>query len=651
MAILKKDTLTINNSRIEEKWIWNNGNIIPYSIKNITNGKTLVTKASSLPFVLPNESFRRNEDFSVINKQRDSVNGIPSHLEVTIINRYTNIDVKQEYWIFPGIPAISQNIYWKYHIHNHQSKTTADSSEKNAENKPYSLHYGIKGKNWSMSVVQFRDQTDHHDNLIKEEEFIPYTAREHYTGNLLLANNLDDGMSFFILKEAPNANSQVNYPGYDYTVSNTAITIPCAGFEETSIAGNWIKGYTITTGIGNSKTGNLLSLRQYLQNSILYDPSRYEMIMSNTWGDRGQDGKISESFILKELKSAKKLGITHLQIDDGWQQGLSQNSASKAGSLWDAWTPDNWLPNKDRFPNGLNKVIQSAKENNIKLGLWFNPSSKNNYANWERDADILINLYKTDSIQYFKIDGVIIPNKEAEINFERFLKKVKEKTGGRVFFNLDLTAGIRGGYFMFRNAGNLFLENRYSDFGNYIPFHTLRNLWMLSKYFPPQMLQVEFLNKWRNENKYSPGNRFSPIHYRFEYLFAIAMMAQPLAWMETSNLPQEAFDCAPLIKQYKNVMADIHAGMIMPIGNCPDGISWTGFQSIKDNGGYLLIFRESGNRSKEVFNLYQTHGRKLAFEKVLGNTQTSICRFIDNGKIEITLPDKNSFVMYKYEVQ
>jgi hypothetical protein len=56
------------------------------------------------------------------------------------------------------------------------------------------------------------------------------------------------------------------------------------------------------------------------------------MIMMNTWGDRGQDGKINEKFILRELEAGAKLGITHFQIDDGWQQGLSSNSASTAAS-------------------------------------------------------------------------------------------------------------------------------------------------------------------------------------------------------------------------------------------------------------------------------------------------------------------------------
>ena len=42
------------------------------------------------------------------------------------------------------------------------------------------------------------------------------------------------------------------------------------------------------------------------------------MIMLNTWGDRGQDTKISETFALAEVEEAARLGITHFQLDDGW---------------------------------------------------------------------------------------------------------------------------------------------------------------------------------------------------------------------------------------------------------------------------------------------------------------------------------------------
>ena len=111
------------------------------------------------------------------------------------------------------------------------------------------------------------------------------------------------------------------------------------------------------------------------------------------------------------------------------------------------------------------------------------------------------------------------------------MNKVLDETGNNAVFNLDVTAGRRGGYHYFNEFGNLFLENRYTDWQNYYPDTTLRNLWMLSKYVPSRNLQIEFLNKWRNAGKYE-GDPFAPSNYSFEYLFAITMAAQPLAWFE-----------------------------------------------------------------------------------------------------------------------
>ena len=102
---------------------------------------------------------------------------------------------------------------------------------------------------------------------------------------------------------------------------------------------------------------------------------------------------------------------------------------------------------------------------------------------------------------------------------------------------------------------------------------------MLSKYVPAERLQIEFLNKWRNEGKYE-GDPFAPSAYGFDYLFATAMAGQPLAWMEASNLPEEAFSVSGLLSGYREISAEFHSGMIFPIGDEPSGRSWTGFQSI-----------------------------------------------------------------------
>ena len=81
---------------------------------------------------------------------------------------------------------------------------------------------------------------------------------------------------------------------------------------------------------------------------------------------------------------------------------------------------------------------------------------------------------------------------------------------------------------------------------------------MLSRYVPAEKMQIEFLNKWRNADKYDAADPFAPARYSFDYLFAITLAAQPLAWMEASNLPEEAYITASLLKKYQPLQLRFH---------------------------------------------------------------------------------------------
>jgi hypothetical protein len=247
-----------------------------------------------------------------------------------------------------------------------------------------------------------------------------------------------------------------------------------------------------------------------------------------------------------------------------------------------------------------------------------------------------------------KIDGQKMPNKLAETRTRKMYEKVMRETDENMFFNLDITAGVRGGYFVFTEYGNLFLENRYTEWGNYYPYKTLRNLWMLSKYIPAEKLLIEFPNKWKNQDKYSENDSFAPANYSFDYLFATTMAAQPLAWMDVADLPSEALATQKLIKKYRSVQHDFHKGVILPIGEEPSGKSWTGFQSINGGEGYLLIFREQASNDTENIETWLPKGLMIEFTPVAGDGVKFKQQVSENGTISVQLPETNTFVLYKY---
>lgn len=331
--------------------------------------------------------------------------------------------------------------------------------------------------------------------------------------------------------------------------------------------------------------------------------------------------------------------------------GKSPNSKSGKGSFKDIWKDSlYWTPDPVKFPQGLDRVVAKARRLNMRIGLWFNPSIQNEFADWQKDAEAVLSLWRRYGITIFKIDGLQIPTKLAEQRLRNFFDEVTRQSGGNVIFNLDATAGRRGGYNMFNEYGNIFLENRYTDWGNYYPYQTLRNLWQLSAYVPAERLQVEFLNKWRNTSKYD-DDPFAPARYSMDYLFAITMMAQPLAWMEASNLPDEAYSMGKTIKQYTRWQLQLHQGIILPIGEVPSGRSWTGFQSITDDhSGFLLVFREDNDRVSTRMALRLAKGTTLRLRPLIGDGKAETLTTDDEGHVSLSLPRPNDFCLYQYKI-
>ena len=642
-ATLDNDTLFVSNGTIEALYLWNNGDLINFSVKDLRSGKSLqFQKPDNSGFGMPGiKGVAKGGQIQISEKSGPLYK---DHLEVEVVTSYDNVSLKRVLRIYPGATAIMTDYYLK-----------ALSEVKKSGKKAYSymnkLDFG--GKNLVYKAVSFTGQTDYYNNLVTENEVLSY-SRIPMTGNILTIKKPQSKLGLFLYKKAPLKEAYAGHQGVDFEAFGSRIDVIGVGCEIKDLnADQWTKGYSLAIGIAASdkEIDILKALRQIQMAEHTYVTGRDDMVMMNTWGDRSKDGRMSERFIMNELDKCRDLGITHFQLDDGWQAGLSHNSAFKGkNKAWEKWAVEDWLPHQERFPNGLEPLVKKAKKLDIQLGLWFNPSSHNDYEAWENDADILIGLYRRYGIRIFKIDGMQINNKLGEEQFLKFYNKVIAETNGEVFFNLDVTAGKRFGYHFLHANNNIFLENRYTDSRSYYPFRTLRNLWMLSKYVPAQCLQIEFLNKWRNIHKYG-DDELAPNQIPFSYLFATTCMAQPLAWFEASGLPKDAYKVAPLIKQYNSIRNDLHSGDIFPIGDMPDGYSWTGFQSIIDNTkGYLMVYREK-TEEKGRLKTWLSSGQTIQLTKVFGDgPETQIKSVSDDETIEVALPDDNTFVLYRYKV-
>ncbi len=662
-AKLENDILTLENSKISRVYKWNNGNIITLSLTDKSSGKVWTMNSTKPDLAFPNQGEKAEKAF-FSSKVVAETAVTPEHLEAEITYFLDKLEVKRIFRLYPNCAALACDLYFRGEskaVWLQAGTNLADMvnleklTPSNAgNNTPVIEKLELPGKHWRLNAIEFSDITDRYNNLVSKVETFSYRPN-FYKGNILFAHDNISNSGVFILKEAPTSNVQLAYPGSDFLTEFGTFRVIGAGLNTSDLhPTEWRRGYGFVTGVyAGDEKNRYKTLRTYQKNIRIQKPGRDEMILMNTWGDRGQDSRVREKFALEELAAGAKLGITHFQLDDGWQSGRSSNSAQKGGSLENIWrNPNYWEPNPEKFPNGLDPVVKKGKELGIEVCLWFNPSPDNSNENWEKDANTLIGLYKKYGIRTFKIDGVNLPTKLAEVNFRKFLDKVSFETNQNVVFNLDVTAARRGGYHYLNEYGNIFLENRYTDWTNYYPYTTLRNLWMLSKYVPAQNLQIEFLNKGRNADKYLANDRFAPKNYSFDYLFAITMMAQPLAWFEGTGLPEEAFATSKLIKMYRQHNTKIHSGQIFPIGDEPNGIDWTGFQSIVSNTeGYVLMFREDNADVKKAVKTWFSVGQKVSFKPIAGNGKAFETTVLEDGKVVFELAEKNSFGLYFYSVK
>ena len=605
----------MGNDYMERTMLWNNGAPVTVSLTDKQHGKTIPTQGKQPDFSIV-KGIPTNATLTV---GEIPTNGIhASYLQATVACTIGSLNIERRYRIYADCPAIACDTYLKGQVELYQNKedNRSNADRKNIEHTadmatgvktPTLDRLQLKGNHWSARTVEFFDYTDWNDNLITERTWLPY-RRNTYRGNLLFAHNVATRQGFFFLKEAPCSSTQLHYNGSDFVADFSDFMVVGLGIVSNDVKpDSWIRIYGCVTGIytGDEQEA-LTALRLYQKQLRHHTAAQDEMIMLNTWGDRSQDAKIDEAFCLAELDRAARMGITLFQLDDGWQSGKSPNSKTAGGS----------------------------------------------FADWQKDAQAIIGLYKKYGICCFKIDGLQIPTKTAEQNLRRLFDTVLEQTNHEVIFNLDATAGRRGGYHYMNEYGNIFLENRYTDWGNYYPYRTLRNLWMLSRYVPAEKMQIEFLNKWRNVDKYDTVDPFAPARYSFDYLFAITLAAQPLAWMEASNLPGEAYATASLLKAYQSLQLRFHKGVILPIGEEPSGRSWTGFQSIvSDTEGYLIVYREDNGQAEGTIDTWLPKGKKVTFTPVMGSGRKSTAKVGAQGKVSFELKDKNSFALYQYRIK
>jgi alpha-galactosidase len=659
-AVWDGTSLSLGNQAIARRWKIQNGLLYNTSLRDAVSGKELLVAASAHPSPCP--------EFPVTDACRQfaieaaphqaAVTSAPA-LRVRLRADYDNLILTTTLLIYPGLPVITT---W---IEIEGGPAPSLSAEKAAllsgvESAPPKAdapltdlceYYQVEHIHRVLGAVSFMDHTDNKDNLAHaRRDLLTIAALNEYQGNLFyLENQLDQTGAIFI-KEAPLPYARPIPAAKDLTARAGQMAFSSLGAGNDSPRAS----YPFTTLLySGGRAGRVAALQDYQRALRQLDPERDVIIWQNNWGDRNKDGRMSEAFLLAELEAIAETGIDQLHPDDGWEKGVTMNS-TVAGGRWEGqWAeePDFWLPHPQRLPNGWGPVANAAKRRNVKLGIWYNVDSHDDYGNWRRDVQVLLGLYRDWDFRYFKFDGVTVRSKRGEANLQRVMHEVIQKSGGEATVLLDVTAGVRPGYWQGIPYSVLFLENRYTDWHKYWPHCTLRNLWQLAEFVDPNRLVVEFLNNERNAAKYV-DDPLAPIHYAPDYLFASVMFARPLAWFEASYL-SAAYKTRlkSIIAAYKPHRAQIARGHILPIGQEPSGFSWTGFQSQIPGAesGYVIALRELHDSATFAYTLSWLVPGRYRFTQIAGQGADFDAEIGESGETQFALPGKLNYALYRYE--
>lgn len=485
------------------------------------------------------------------------------------------------------------------------------------------------GRYCELRFIFLEDQSDRHNNPVQVLSYYPRQNKlRPVKGKLFFVRSVLDHQSMVIISHSPD-------------MGDAEVKLDAAG-NVTICPHGYRVAYT-TCELGKEEE----TVRKYI--TTLCPMPMFAML--NNWGDGNGGRNISQAFYEKEIDSAAEMGLDVVQIDDGWQKGVSGEAwlllPDGTNSGYRSFGEEFWDLNTEKFPDGLEPLVERAAKRGIHMGLWFAPDCCDHFAKLERDVAVLRHAYDI-GFRYFKLDMVIIKDEETYNNFLKFLDRL-HAFGDDVSLQLDVTDRwtIRLGFLDGCGYGKIFVENRYAGDGDdYFPFLTLHNLWRLAHYMPAQRFQFEIPNVRKFANLYDPNDPLSPDKYPTDWLLASVMVSCPLFWMEAQDFDSDSrAQMAFLMQVWRRHRDALAAADISPIGQVPDGLSISGFLAKGKDYGYLIVLRDLSEEPD-----FSTELPRGAHNMEVLAASENVTTRLSDGKAFVRFADKRRYVVCRFEI-
>jgi alpha-galactosidase len=211
--------------------------------------------------------------------------------------------------------------------------------------------------------------------------------------------------------------------------------------------------YAVSThGTGAASRGLQSWARQYR----VLNGQGERLTLLNNWEATYFD--FNEQKISALFKDAKSLGVDMFLLDDGWFGNKYPRNNDDAG-LGD------WQENRQKLPHGLGYLVQEAKKEGVKFGLWLEPEMVNPKSElYEKHRDWVIRQSARPEIYYRNQLVLDLANPQVQDFVYGIVDNLFTKNPELAFIKWDCNAVIYNAYSEYLNKKGLPQSQLYVDY-------------------------------------------------------------------------------------------------------------------------------------------------------------------------------------------
>ena len=487
------DTLIASTGKMERKWILNDAGLRTVSVKDLSTNKEWGKEQPNvvcdwdLPGAITPTSKAVLKDIEA--KVSDDDGFINEHLEIVTTFQYDSarLELQHVVWLFPDANGLrtqlrvkalegfkSEGLPEKETSRNYFGHTLSVPSGR-VEYLP--LDYSVKNQRryWGY----YNNPGSRHDqsrDMLKEEVVVGYPVFQDEDINWASCVSSEyENEGVIVVKESHKCVNQQGHNTGSFYAGPKGLFVTGWGLNPNEIVpdrfrecwANWTIVYS------GGEDGMQLALKKFDRTRYPVFAERDIMIINDTWGPANPGGGqfAAEDYLLKEIPLLADLGVDVLRIDDGWQ-------INPWGGEKEVFRPS--------YKDGWKNIIESCKKNDVKLGLWIAIQRA-------KQKDLLQNL-KEANVVTWKVDFDHLNNRSAFENRFKGIREVMKNAWMKTQFSFcPEYDDPRYGWYYAKEYGSIYFQNIQEALPEHlimVPYHVLRQHWLMSKYFNSNKLQV-----------------------------------------------------------------------------------------------------------------------------------------------------------------